>query len=275
MMKFGTLVRIAAAEEARAKFEQLRASGMDACQLVYKPETYLEAEADLIRQAAEDNGVEISAFFAGFRDTYTGWDCYYDFVNSGINSPVFGAGRIAYLLSALPFIQRLGVTDVIIHGGYIPNNPFEAGYTSMAAAVSLLARHLKAFGMNLLFETGQESPVTLLRLILDVGADNLFVNFDTANMILYGYGNPVDALPTIGKYIRNTHFKDGLPPTKPGLGTEVKIGTGHVDFSKVVKGLKALDYDRYIIFEREISGPQQLEDIVEAIGYIKALWAQE
>lgn len=273
-MKYGTLVRLASVEEARGKFEVLRENGMDACQLVYKPETYHEAEADLIRQAAEDNGIEISAFFAGFRDTYTAWDSYYDFINSGINSPVFGADRTAYLLSALPFIQRLGVTDVIIHGGYIPNNPFEAGYTSMAAAVALLARHLKERGMNLLFETGQESPVTLLRLIRDVGYDNLFVNFDTGNLILYGFGNPVDALTTFGKYVRNTHFKDGLPPTAPGLGREVRIGTGNVDFPKVVKLLKELNYDRCIIIEREITGKQQMEDIGAAVAYIRSLWEQ-
>jgi len=274
-MKYGTLVRLAAAEEARGKFETLRENGMDACQLVYKPETYLEAEAELIRQAAQDNGIEISAFFAGFRDTYTGWDCYYDFINSGINSPVFGGERIAYILSALPFIQRLGVTDVIIHGGYVPNNPFETGYTAMAAAVSLLARHLKAYGMNLLFETGQESPVTLLRLIRDVGYDNLYVNLDTGNLILYGYGNPVDALTTFGKYVRNVHFKDGVPPTAPGLGREVKIGTGNVDFPKVVRMLKDLGYDRYTIIEREISGPQQGQDILESLEYLRGLWEKE
>lgn len=273
-MKYGTLIRLSSAETAREKFENLRKNGMDSCQLVYKPPVYCLEDADIIRQQAEESGVEISAFFAGFRDTYSMWDCFYDYINSGINSPRFGAERLSYLLSALPFVQRLGVTDMIIHAGYVPDNPFEDGYTSMRSAVALLARHMKKYGLNLLFETGQESPVTLLRLIQDVGYDNLFVNFDTGNLILYGFGNPVDALTTIGKYVRNTHFKDGLPPTEPGLGLEVKIGTGNVDFPKVVKLLKELGYDRYITIERELGG-QQSKDILEALKYIRQLWEED
>ena len=127
--------------------------------------------------------------------------------------------------------------------------------------------------MNLLFETGTESPIALLRLIEEAGTENLYVNLDTGNLIMYGYGNPVDALTTLGKYVRNTHFKDGLPPTVPGkLGSEVKYGTGNVDFPRVVRLLKELGYDRFITIEREITGEQQGKDITDALTQIRRLW---
>jgi len=272
-MKYGTLIRLAAPKEAEAKMKLLRDYGMDSCQLVYKPEMYRPEDADPIRQAAEAYGIEISAQFCGYRDPYYCWDTRYDYINAGINSPLFGESRIQYILSAIPFMQRLGVTDMILHAGFIPNDPFEPAYARMLSAVAMIAGHLKRHGMNLLFETGTESPIALLRLIEEAGCGNLYVNLDTGNLIMYGYGNPVDAMTTFGRYVRNTHFKDGLPPTVPGkIGPEVKYGTGNVDFPKVVQLLKAQGYDRYITIEREITGEQQGKDITEALTKIKTLW---
>lgn len=272
-MKYGTLVRISTPHEAADKFNELKKAGMDTCQLVYKPEKYDISEAEIIKKAADNVGIEISAQFCGYRDSNSMWDTHFDFINSGINSPIFGASRIEYVLSAIHFVKALGITDMIIHPGFIPNDPFSDQYSRMLAAVTLIGTRLKAEGLNLLFETGTESPISLLRLICDTKLDNLYINLDTANPIMYGYGNPVDALYTFGKYVRNLHFKDGLPPTVPGkLGPEVPIGKGHVDFPKVVAMLKELDYNRYCIIEREIGGEEQTRDILNAMDYIRGLF---
>lgn len=96
------------------------------------------------------------------------------------------------------------------------------------------------------------------------------MNLDTANLIMYGYGNPVDAMYTFGKYVRNVHAKDGMPPTNPKkVGQEVTIGTGFVDFDKVIQLLKEHNYDRFITIEREIVGGDQEKAIDEAILYLK------
>jgi len=114
-------------------------------------------------------------------------------------------------------------------------------------------------------ETGQETPVTLLRAIQDTGLGNIGVGLDTANLILYGKGNPVDALDVLGRYIRSIHAKDGLFPTNPRqLGLEVPIGKGRVDFVRVISRLIELRYTGAISIEREISGPQQEADIRQA-----------
>ena len=122
----------------------------------------------------------------------------------------------------------------------------------------------------LLFETGQETPVTMLRCFEQVGTDNLAVNLDTANLILYGKANPVDALDVFGKYVRNLHAKDGFyPTTGHDLGCEVRIGDGKVDFRALFRKLKELGYDSYVTIEREISGEQQEEDIRYAKAYLE------
>jgi sugar phosphate isomerase/epimerase len=132
--------------------------------------------------------------------------------------------------------------------------------------------HCQANGQLFLYETGQETPVTLLRAIQDVGLDNQGVNLDTANLILYGKGNPVDALDVIGNHVRGIHAKDGFYPTDPRhLGKEVPIGQGKADFPRVIKRLKELGYRGPITIEREISGPQQIEDIRKAKVYLEKL----
>ncbi len=271
-MKYGTLVRITDPAEAKEKFRELRGYGFDSCQLVYKPEKYVLENAAIIRKTADDEGIDISAQFAGFYDTDTIWDNYYGYMTAGLNVEAYRVSRVNYVKSVGRFAKELGITDVVIHAGFIPNNPFSPDYASMLTAIESISSYYETIGMNLLFETGPESPVTLLRLIKDIGRDNLYINLDPANLIMYGYGNPIDALYTFGKYVRNIHGKDGMPPTDPrNLGKEVPAGEGMVDFPKMFKMLKDLNYDRYIIIEREISGPQQAKDIIKAKAYFEKL----
>ena len=274
-MKFGTLIRIKDASESAKAFAELKKAGLESCQLVYKPEKYEVKDADAIKNAAAENGIEISAFFAGYRDDHTVWDLKDDFKNAGLNSKAFGAKRLKYLLGALPFIRSLGTSDMIIHAGFVPNNPFAPEYADLVRKVKTLATQAKNFGLNVLFETGGESPITLLRLIKEVGTGNLFVNLDTGNLIMYGYGNPCEAVMTLGKYIRNVHAKDGVPPTDPyKIGEEKPLGKGVVDFKRVFSLLKEIGYDRFVTIEREIVGEEQKRDILLGLDYLKNISKQ-
>jgi len=125
---------------------------------------------------------------------------------------------------------------------------------------------------NFRYETGQETPITLVRAIRDVGLENQGVNFDLANLILYGKANPVDAIETLAPYVQGIHAKDGLFPTNPRqLGEEVTIGKGKVDFPLIIARLKQLQYGGAVTIEREISGPKQIADVRAAKEYLGAL----
>jgi sugar phosphate isomerase/epimerase len=161
---------------------------------------------------------------------------------------------------------------MIIHAGFVPNDPFAPEYAEMVCKVKLLADRAKDYGVNILFETGGESPITLLRLIEEIHTGNLYVNLDTGNLILYGYGNPCEAVMTLGQYVRNMHAKDALPPTNPyKLGEEKAIGEGVVDFKRVLTLLKERGYDRFITIEREILGEEQKRDIERGCHYLKEI----
>ncbi|SDE96070.1 sugar phosphate isomerase/epimerase family protein [Terriglobus roseus] len=180
--------------------------------------------------------------------------------------------RIAALKLAADFANACDVDAIHSHLGFIPEEPTSPAYEAAVAAIREVAEYCKPKGVMLLAETGEETPITLLRTIQDVGTGNFFVNLDTANLILYGKGNPVDAMDVFGKYVRGTHMKDGLFPTNPHkLGEEVAIGKGRVDFPELFRRLHAVNYRRTITIEREISGPQQTADILASKVYLQRL----
>jgi len=143
-------------------------------------------------------------------------------------------------------------------------------YKETVKAIREVASYCKQNGQSFRYETGQETPITLIRAIQDVGLDNQGVNFDVANLILYGKANPADAVDLLGPYVQGMHAKDGLYPTDPkNLGKEVPIGQGKVDFPRIIQRLKDLNYRGAVTIEREISGPQQVEDVRAAKRYLE------
>ena len=157
------------------------------------------------------------------------------------------------------------------HCGFIPEDPNDSVYKETVTAMREVSAYCKNNGQNFRYETGQETPITLVR---HPGRrpDNQGVNFDLANLILYGKANPVDAIDLLGPYVQGIHAKDGLWPTNPKeLGKEVPIGKGKVDFPRIIARLKELDYRGAVTIEREVSGPQQVEDVRGAKSYLEKL----
>lgn len=252
-MKYGTLLRLDRPENAEAFFAAHKAKGYDCCHLVYKPDEYRSEDAAVIASAAQKHGVDIPTFFAGYKDSHTKWNLSSDFKDSGINSIEFGRERIEYVKRAAEFCVELGVKKILIHAGFVANSPFSEEYIHTVNVVRELALFLKERGLLLILETGGESPITLLRLIKDVDTGNVFVNLDTGNIVMYGFGNPVDAVYTLHDYIRSVHIKDGFPPIDPDtLGKEADYGAGFVNFDRVFSLLKKYDFGGEMIIEREI-----------------------
>lgn len=271
-MKIGTMLYFNSLEEMEKSFIKLRAFGFASCQLCsWEPEKWTDENADGIRALAEKHGIEISSFWCGWEGPKV-WDFYEGQRTLGLVPPQYREMRVKNLCDGADFAHRIGLTDVATHMGFIPECPFDPNFEPLCDAIRTVAQHLKTNGQYLLFETGQETPVTMLRCFEQVGMDNLGVNLDTANLILYGKANPVDALDVFGKYVRNLHAKDGFYPVNGhDLGEEVRLGDGKVDFPALFRKLKELGYDSYVTIEREISGEQQDEDIRHAKVYLETV----
>jgi sugar phosphate isomerase/epimerase len=193
----------------------------------------------------------------------------------GLVPPSTRAARIDALRQVSDFAKQLGVSQVQTHCGFIPEDPADALYPGTVEAIRTVAQHCHGNGQYFLMETGQETPTTMSRMIRDVNLANLAVGLDTANLILYGKANPVDAVDILGPHIRSIHAKDGRWPTDPSLlGEEVLIGKGLVDFRAVFTKLHRIGYTGAVTIERETSGPQQVEDVRNEKIYLEKILSE-
>ena len=271
-MKVGVCIQFGSMDEMSKKFKSLVDNGFDNFQLICWDMTlFTEENAKEINALCEEYGVTISAFWCGWEGP-TAWNFTEGPKTLGLIPLEWRETRIKNLCAGSDFAKLLGVKNVVTHMGFIYEDMNHPDIEPFCAAVKRVAEYCKSNGQNLLFETGQETPVAMLRCFEKVGTDNLGVNLDTANLILYGKANPVDSLDVFGKYVKNLHAKDGTYPTNGlSLGSETAIGQGKVDFRGVISGLHALGYDGYITIEREISGEQQTKDILAARDYLNAI----
>jgi sugar phosphate isomerase/epimerase len=193
----------------------------------------------------------------------------------GLVPPGTRAARIDALRQASDFAKQLGIGQVQTHCGFIPENPGDPLYPGAVEAIRAVAQHCQDNGQHFLMETGQETPTTMSRAIRDVAMPNIGVGLDTANLILYGKANPVDAVDILGPHIRSIHAKDGRWPTNPDeLGEEVRIGEGVVDFKQVLSKLHRIGYTGAVTIERETSGPQQIEDVRQEKRYLEKILSE-
>ncbi len=233
---------------------------------------YLDDDRIQRLQAALDKyGIVVTAMGTDGPGPYI-YNFYDGPLTLGLIPRTYRAQRVEKLKKFSDFVKKLNVPAIRIHAGFIPEDPNDELYRETVETFREVASHCKQNGQQFLYETGTETPITMLRAIEDVGLDNQGVNLDTANLILYDKANPLDALDILGPYVKNTHAKDGLYPTNPrDLGKEVEIPHGKVDFPKIIARLKELNYQGPITIEREISGPGQLDSVKRERDYLRKL----
>lgn len=243
-------------------FEHVSQFGLNVCQLIgWNPELCTPEIADNVLRESEKHGVRICAMW-GWVAGPGKWNFTEGPVTLGLVPEAYREERVGTLKSWADFAKRIGAPALVTHCGFIPENMTDPNYDGVVDAIREVAQYCDALGLGFWFETGQETPVVLLRTIERVGTPNLGINLDPANLILYGKGNPIDALDVIGSYVRNVHVKDGFYPTNGDLlGKETLVGTGKVNFPALLAKLRSIGYDGELIIEREISGEEQARDI--------------
>jgi len=230
--------------------------------------------AKRLRAALDSNGIEATALVSSGPGEQK-YDLYDGPITYGLVPSQYRRQRIDHLKRASDFASQLGIPVTFNQWGYIPEVPSDPLYQPTVVAVREIATHCKANGQIFVNETGQETPVTLLRTIEDTGMDNVKVVLDAANLILYGKGSPVDSLDVIGKYVVGIHAKDGFYPTDPrNLGRQVAAGQGKVDWPRLIAGLKKLGYTGPITIEPVLGRSRRDQEILDDMDYLEKLTAQ-
>jgi sugar phosphate isomerase/epimerase len=163
--------------------------------------------------------------------------------------------------ATVPIARRLGLKLLTFHAGFLPHDQSDPHFGIMLGRLAEVADVFADAGMNLAFETGQETAAALLEVLQKLNKKNVGVNFDPANMILYDKGNPIEALRLLGGSVRQVHIKDAVRTKVPGTwGEEVPVGTGQVDWDAFLATLNANSFTGDLVIERE-AGQQRVADI--------------
>lgn len=241
--------------------------GLPTCQIsCYDPAYYTDEALGLLLAGMKEFGIEITALWAGWPGRVV-WDFIEGPETVGLVPYGVRRERAEAIMRAADFAHRLGVGHVVTHLGFVPEDPKDEKYVTLVPVLREIARHCRKNGQAFCWETGQETPVTLLRTIEDTGEDNVGVNLDPANLLLYGKANPVDALDILGPHVKGVHIKDGeYPVNGRELGQEKRVGEGRVDFPRFLRSLRKHGYRGPLTIECEFEGDQQFEGV---------LWAKE
>jgi sugar phosphate isomerase/epimerase len=237
------------------------------------------AAAQNFLKKCERAGISVTAVFGGFDG-----ESYADIPTTartvGLVPESTRAARLQEMKEIADFAKVLGCGTVALHIGFVPPDRKSPGYRSLLDTTRNLLDHLAKNSQQLNLETGQESADHLLEFMGDVERDNLYINFDPANMILYGTGNPIEALEKVGRYVRSVHCKDAkwAAPGDHGKkwGSEVPLGEGDVGMETYLRTLQRLGYEGPLTIEREIAhDPQrQKTDIGHAVRLLESLRAK-
>ena len=269
-LKLGVMVRLTDSPEESLR--RVKSLGFPTCQVsVGDPASLDETMAGRLRRAADQLEVEVTTIWTHCRGGQV-WDFLAGPSTIGLVPLETRPEALRRLKLGSDFAAWVGVPSITTHVGFIPENPGDAQYSPLIAALREIAAYCQSHDQQFWFETGQETPTTLLRTIEDVGTDNLGVNLDPANLLLYGKANPVDALDIIGRYVRGVHAKDGEYPTNGrALGLEKALGEGRVNFPALIPRLKSLGYSGTITIEREVSGSAQIAGFEQARRLLEPL----
>ncbi len=235
-------------------------------------ESRTAATAQRLRDQLQRFGVELTAVFGGFEG-----ESYADIPTVGrtigLVPPATRQARLQEMFEISDFTKLMGCDTVALHIGVVPHDRGDADRQDIVAVTRQLCQHCQNNGQYLHLETGQETAEDLIAFIEDVGFDNLRINFDPANMILYGMGQPLEALRQLARYVRSVHCKDATWSDQPGItwGQEVPLGEGAVDIKAYLQTLAEIGYSGPLTIEREIpqDPERQLREISNAVELLR------
>ncbi len=231
------------------------------------------AVAERWRAALDHRGLEVVTAFLSFEgESYASIPICAQTV--GYVPPGTRQERELRTYAVSDFAHSLGIPGVAAHIGCLPEDPSDPEHKAVLDLMRRVCDYCAHNGQTFALETGQEPAAALLEFLREVDRPNLGVNFDPANMILYGSGDPMEALRTLGGHVLTVHCKDGTWPEAAGAwGRETPLGDGDVGMRRYVRTLREIGYTGPLVIEREIVGEEQRADIRRAIDLLNSIRA--
>ena len=248
--------------------DRLRPTGLRAVQLaltpvVRDPDRWADVFARL-----DDEGIEIvSGMMEPLDEDYSSLEAIA--ATGGVRPDATWDGNLQMANDIADCAAENGIDLVTLHAGFIPKDRQDPERSTMLERLRQVVEAFSERKVRVAFETGQETSVTLLEVLDELSHPSLGVNFDPANMILYGKGDPIEAFRALVPHVLQVHVKDAVPTGQPGTwGTETPAGSGAVDWPAFLSIVEGMDRPVDLVIERE-GGDQRIEDIRTAVALLE------
>ena len=253
-------------------FKDLHDQGFGSCEINYRSNTLTKEFAEQVKAASKKHQIKVTTV-VGVPGSKSVWNFRQGPATIGLVPTEERAEKIKVYHEMIDFCAMADIPAMHSHFGFIPEDPSSAQYKDFIKVMQDLANYAKERNVMIYFETGQETPTTLIRAIKDIGTGNVFINCDLANLLMYGKANSLDAVKLFGPLIKEFHAKDGKYPDPNNpyeLGAEVPIHTGEVNFPAVIAELKKQGFKGAVTIECELNGTRH-DYVVKTRKYLQDL----
>ena len=253
-------------------FKDLHDQGFGSCEINYRSNTLTKEFAEQVKAASKKHQIKVTTV-VGVPGSKSVWNFRQGPATIGLVPTEERAEKIKVYHEMIDFCAMADIPAMHSHFGFIPEDPSSEQYKDFIRVMQDLAAYAKERNVMIYFETGQETPTTLIRAIKDIGTGNVFINCDLANLLMYGKANSLDAVKQFGSLIKEFHAKDGKYPDPNNpyeLGAEVPIPTGEVNFPAVISELKKQGFQGAVTIECELNGTRH-DYVLKTREYLKGL----
>ena len=274
--QIGVFLRCTGRDDPREALAAVRAVGLDMIQVSRLPDRFYTPEgAREFAGLMKKSGIRASSVVVVFDgESYRDRDAVEATV--GFRPQASLEARLRYARRCVDFAARLGVKIVTFHMGFLPKDADDPIYQRMLDAVRRIAGYAESQGVTISLETGQETGEELARFLDQITGARVGVNFDTANLVLYGIDDPPKALRRLLDRVTSVHVKDGMPPEDPRkLGREVRLGEGRAEVEKCLRILSDAGFRGPLVIENYVwreSGADPLDELRRANEFIRRTW---
>jgi sugar phosphate isomerase/epimerase len=266
----GVFLRCTGQDDPLRALQAVKALGLDTIQVSKLPDRFYTPEgATEFAGLLETTGIRadsVVAVFAG--ESYADRDTVVRTV--GFRPLHLIKERLQYLRKCVDFAHAIGAGIVTFHMGFLPENPDDAAYKAMLDAVTEIARYAAGKRITISLETGQETGQQLAAFLDKIAVARVGVNFDPANLVIYGVDSPAKALQHFASRVTSVHVKDALLPDTPGaMGREVRPGEGRAELGECFRILRATGFTGALIIENYVARGQKT-DPMDELRFAKA-----
>jgi sugar phosphate isomerase/epimerase len=256
--------------------DKVKSLGLNNIQYLYlSGDGRTSRDVDEIKRSFGSKGIRITAVFCTYKDM--DYSTIPRSIQTGGIVPIrYREERVEETKRIADLAKAIGATAVALHYGALPEDRSDSAHWSLVEVTRGICDYCQALGLTLNLETGEDKSDTLLGFIEDVKRPNLGINFDPANMILYGKGDPIQALQEVGDHVLSCHCKDATWSKRPGFdwGEEVPLGKGEVDVEAFIRALHKFGYTGPLTIERETKGEAQVQDVRMAKDLLETIKAK-